>query len=317
MKMVDYVKFVLRGNAVDAIRLNKSLTKEQDHVRVNQATGEEFKNSFYSYRGLSIKVCHTGLAVVTGSLHKYKNNGVHNHDDFYYDELTAVLKDVSNVFNIQLADTQLSNIEFGVNLNMEISPSNYIDRIIILLANSPVQKSPITQNDCKGFQKGIRFDASEYSLKIYNKSKQYNLAANILRIEFKTYRLRYIEKSGIRTLADLLNKEKLSCLSELYLLGIYKKLLFKEDVLPGLSKNQQLHYLQATNPEYWISITKTQRSRLKKYIYEIYSLVGSDYHLQGLKAISEKVDKLLNTDKNCVRFPTPENNKVCTIPHVI
>lgn len=95
--------------------------------RLKPDTGEIKDRLTAEHRGLCITLFGSGLVEVQGSLHKYANNGHHNHDAFGYERLTQTIEEISQLLNTPPTAMELHNVEIGVNILPPIAPSVVLD----------------------------------------------------------------------------------------------------------------------------------------------------------------------------------------------
>jgi hypothetical protein len=53
---------------------------------------------------------------LNGSLHKYKNHGLHNYDDFTAVDVAEVIRDLERRFEVGIYKTEINGLEWGVNV---------------------------------------------------------------------------------------------------------------------------------------------------------------------------------------------------------
>jgi hypothetical protein len=186
-------------------------------------------------------------AKLKGSFHKYHNSGLHNHNDFYFNDLKNVEFDVCNKFRFNAEETELNNLEFGVNILIPIAPKEFL-RYVINHKGTPFQKFNIQGAI------GIECRHSQFIIKIYDKGHQYNIPGNLLRFEIKVISMTYLsgKEVNISTLADLLN------LNELYKLKRILTTVFNEILIYDYSINEtilndteRLILSNGNNPKFW------------------------------------------------------------------
>lgn len=222
-----------------------------------------------TYKGLRFKIADTGIVVIDGSLHKAMNHGLHNHNDFSYYDLLCVVSDLCNTFGINPHDALIESLEIGVNLDLSYDPQEFTDRCSFIFTNAGViRPSPIVKRDLRGFDNGIRFDLGEYAVKIYNKSRQYNLDNHKLRVEYKTRKSRAIKNTGIETLYDLCDIGKLQFLVDNYLMAKFNGVMVDEVVSDSdlETANERRHYHNRLDYVYWRGAKGKQRQRNRGYI---------------------------------------------------
>ncbi|MGM0931948.1 MAG: hypothetical protein ACQEWD_00735 [Bacteroidota bacterium] len=205
--MIDYVKILVKGCNPKKLEDNPLLNF---YDNINLTTGEiktfnrkgekitPFKNAMF--KDLEFKIYETGTITIAGSLHKYKNLGGHNYDDFSSDAFKAVLKDLEQKFDIQPRQCILKGLEIGINIIPPI-PTNKILQQCFLHSTTQLE-FPIRSNQGRYLQA----EHSQYIIKLYNKSLQYkkfNPKTEIMRFEIKYKKMPKINAKGIYTLEDL------------------------------------------------------------------------------------------------------------------
>jgi hypothetical protein len=208
---------------------------------------------------------------VRGSLHKYFNKGNHNANDFTFNDLQEVLKDLQIKFNIAPKDTILRNVEFGVNIKTPISVKEVLNNLVAH-GNAPFGSLKVD-----GMQLGKFIGKQQYRAKVYDKGKQYNRPENNLtRIEFAVKKMKYLQPYGITTLADLQDSDKVQALGKLItafwdnLIYYDKKINWKQ--LTDFERKKLLYYAASRN---WQDFNPTQRTRAKKHFQQLISKYGA------------------------------------------
>lgn len=127
------------------------------------------------YKGVSFKM-QANSCRINGSLHKFKNNGEHNADDFTLSDLECVISELQDSIGIDIENAIVQNLEIGINLNLEYNPLIFADSIIgMKYARGRPRETNI----------GKEVNFQQYSNKIYSKSEQDKQFAgeNIIRVE--------------------------------------------------------------------------------------------------------------------------------------
>ena len=305
--MIDFIKILDVPIDVNEIYNNKFLNLQ---FQGDKETGEILKQKAV-YKGLTFEIFKDRYVNISGSLHKYHNNGEHNYNDFTLVNLLDVLIDIYNKFKINPLDALLSNIEFGVNVNTPFVPKNAIKHNIIIHQGQPASIKTFRQ---KGYLK--EFEHSQFYIKIYDKGLHYNQNENIFRFELKVVKMEYLKKIGIKTLADLLNLNKLQLLGQ-KLNEIFNEILIIDEVdTKEFTQKEKLLYLTGTNPKFWETLKpnsknytdkKKYNADRQKYYYEfkVFNKLVLKYNLAQTKnvlsnLISEKWNELktLETKKS-------------------
>jgi hypothetical protein len=297
--MIDNVKIFVKNKERFEERIEKKGLMELTN-KLSILTGEVME---YPKKGsdsnLQISI-NEFSATILGSLHKYKNlledNGEQNHDDFNFCQIQEVIRGLIKKYNIE-KDTLLTNLEFGFNLAVSKDPKTIIDSNV-LMNNF---KSPNKNLKFKGTGDYKEFQLTDYRIKIYNKSKQYKLKDNILRVELKIIQKRLLQSLGIHCLEDLLDKEVLKRLFKLFI-EKFEGLIIVDDFDPKIIPEKDYNKLNKyTNPNFWIRI-KSEKS--PKQIYTLkkdFTHILNKYKLLEMKGeirdkLNSKFLELLESD---------------------
>lgn len=221
------------------------------------------------YKGLKFIIKESGYIELQGSLHKYFNDGLHNYNDFTFDDLQDVLNDLENKFGIVLNQSVVRNIEFGVNL------MDYITTVIILNALKLHKNKPFQTQYGNNYKQVKR---RGYFVKAYNKGKQNKLKRQIFRFEIKSIRSEYHNKFGVYTLHDLTNKELFNKLG-LELFNEWLNILYYDNTIDitKLTKKQKENLKDYRNIEYWHNCYQTQPNSTVRYRRELFESIQVKY----------------------------------------
>lgn len=288
--MIDFIKlFALDKLKVDDHIINNEVVELKSYF--DYSTGEI---NCYPKKGkdlnLDINICKESTTI-KGSLHKYHNEkakkGNQNFDDFYFSQIDEQIRGLIKKYKIENS-TSITNLEFGFNLAVEKDPQIILDSNILM--NNLKAPNKNLKFSGKGDLK--EFQITDYSIKIYNKSKQFKLESNILRVELKIIQKRFLQKLAIFKLEDLLNKDSFFWLFETLrdkIEGLVIVDEFQDKMMLETDKNMLNKY---SNPNYWINIKSTkspkQISRLKK---EFETLLNKYELLHTKNEILEKLEK--------------------------
>jgi hypothetical protein len=252
--------------------------------------------------GLHFRRDKFGSFTMNGSLHKYHNKGKGNADDYRFTDIAETIKRLYNELEINPEITQISRIEFGVNIILPITAEIVTDSVI-LFRNVPGDTNTI----------GRFFEFSDYEFKIYRKE------TNILRVEVKVKNLRNLKqkKVHIHTLDDLLNKNVLNELKNILIQTFDDCMIINvpAKVIAKLNDADGRKYAEYTNPINW---NKIRRDKSKNFSRErrrcnefIKSIGGTDLKDELLKQIRDKCDYLLNySDLKSVEFFKEKNKQI-------
>jgi predicted nucleic acid-binding Zn ribbon protein len=227
-------------------------------------TGEEIGSKKAHYNGLDFIIEPKGKMKVKGSIHKFFNDGEHNADRFTYENFQEAISRLSE-FGIVPETTLLRGFELGLNLDTtktKINTKAFLDSILYCRG---VEPSDMEINGKTGY--GYNYKTTNIWYKFYDKAEQSYTKTELLRIETKVTRMRAVQKYGLVTLADLLNKEKLAkVITDKYLKFIDETIYFEWDQIPTTRKIPNKHkskFKDLRNPAWWIKDERSRKERSK------------------------------------------------------
>lgn len=305
--MIDGIKVIILDK-LDEIRQLPYLDFQRPFY---EKTGEVSlkKPSVAEYKGLKITSWQNRIEIA-GSLHKFRNDGIHNYNDFDYADLLEVLFQLEQELHINLNNSILVNLEVGMNLVLEGKPKRVIDSVIFhrgkefALHTGPKQH----YKECSH---------SQFYIKIYDKGLQYSKEQNILRCEIKFRKMEKPNKMGIRNLSDLSDIEKLQKLSH-ELQKVFKEILIgdRNANKEGISHKDQLLFAEGHNAEFWMSLipesekfpmgakdkeyirlNKVYERKLSRFKRLLRDTSADLLHKNLLRMLSQKSDQLFNDIK--------------------
>jgi len=303
--MIDGIKIVNLGIEPEIFLNNELLDFPQS---ISEKTGEILnKKRTIEYKGLIITITPENVVKISGSLHKYSNNGYHNHNDFTYSDLLNVIVDLWRLFSINPANVVLNNLEFGVNVEVPFNPNLFIDNLIHFKRTC---FNVVTRNK----QKYAESLKNRYILKIYNKGLQYGLETNILRYEIKVIRSEHLKQFDIKHLHDILNLEKLDILKK-DLVESFKDIVYwnpgiNEDRFP--TKQKEL-LKNGKSLIYWNELYQAQRRTYYNKLKSFRELVDQygEFPFHSIPdQINSKWDQLLNFSTKDLRKLTEFENEL-------
>ncbi len=284
---------------------NLIISKKEIEVMtsINHFTGEiNLYPKKAKFKNLDISIT-LNNAYIGGSLHKFNNLQVfdedQNYNDFSFCEIRQVIAYLTEKFGI-VNHTSLTNLEFGFNLEVSKDPQQILDYNILMY------KSKHHNRDDKFRGKGDykEFKTTDFSIKVYNKSKQYQLNQNLLRIELKIISRRYLQHLGIFKLEDLNVVEVIYRLYERLLKEINELTIVDEFYALKLPKEDLEKLVQFTNPNFWRNLKKDKSLKVFNRIKRDFKSLVERYKLDKTKKeILQKIelkfaDLILNCDED-------------------
>ena len=289
-KMIDFIKLEIFSKTFAEKLENHELLDFK--IEVNKITGELTKQ-VAKFQDMEFIIYQNKKITIAGSLHKYFNEGQHNHNDFNFQNLENTILKFCQTFDFNPELAYIRGIEFGVNINTERNPSDILNMLVCYKNKS------INRMQVKSMGDGRVSQQTNQILKIYNKSLQFGQPKNILRIEQKVIRMRKLKKQNIRVLSDLLYKENIEPLGVL-LFEMFESLIIHEPIKEqSLTPKEQLLYLKAGNPRHWLNLQPSQRFKMKRDYNKLISIKGTGKLKETItKQIIEKWDELLKYPTN-------------------
>ena len=243
--------------------LNNPILQGLFPLQVVESTGEILrKKRIAEYHGLTFKLLPSAKTVsytmlLTGSIHKYKNNGKHNYDRFTFTDCVTVIEELFTVFGIDPKQAVLHSLEFGVNLKTSYPVQSLIQSVIVH-RNTPYEAIN------KDRRNGVACVRDGYEIKFYDKGRVSGLVDNVVRLEYHVSKMRELEQYGIKTLSDLTDKTKVNQLIDL-LIGALEDTVFipPNSDLSSLTKKQKINFHAMGKPYVWQQFGKQQRYKAK------------------------------------------------------
>jgi hypothetical protein len=207
----------------------------------------------------------SGYTELKGSLHKYKRKS-HNGDAFPRWEVAQAVQELADELGFDPAQAQLHGLEFGVNVPLEASAKGLLRRGV-LHGTKPMDSREWGGRGCL-----LEAEGQLFYFKLYDKEAQltdtgYSATGPLLRVELKARKMKFLEKAGIKTLADLANPAALEVMGELLLAHLSKVLFSPPGQLPQtLNQSQQRLLREGASKNYWTEQPQPKlRSGLKQY----------------------------------------------------
>ena len=278
---LDYVNLQLINYNSDELMNNQNLKFSPFYENANlKYYYAKFKNvSFYIYESGSIKI--------KGSLHKYYNQGIHNYNDFSKSAFLVVLNELNSLFNINPCQLKIVGLEYGINIEPPIKSDEIISNLIM---HKKVEFENTINNTSGNYKQARHFD---YILKIYNKSKQYKLNDEVIRIEIKQNNWREYRNLGIITLQDFMDYDKRIFINNLILkwndVLFYNPINFKRDDI------KKWH--QYSNVQYWRNLKENSSNTTFAKHYKRLKDINSNSCIDIQKNVEIKIlDKIFQLE---------------------
>ncbi len=284
-------------------------------VSVSYNTGDVSNNKLIAkYKGLIFTIFYEDNTLtkikyteVSGSLHKFKNNGKSNADDFTFLELQKVVSDLNKLFYINPQTAILHNLEFAVNVYLPIT-------VHFLLKSLVAFKSFKFKSISDGRKHiGEQIINAQHKFKIYDKGKQSNLTdvKNLARFEMHYNKMQHLNNVyKIVYLSDLCVLEKVK--------GLVNEIVKRwEDVIyydnsiniTHLTPLQQRRVLQFDKPNLWKGYNNSQRYKKKKQFNEYMQKYGSNTQTIITILICRKWKELTAEKRGQIYRPQKQNSQ--------
>jgi len=247
-------------------------------------TGEIIDHWKAKYSNLNLTVYRSGIVILKGSLHKYRNGGRYNHDDFTIWDHKRVIDELIQRIDLNLYKFVIDTLEVGVNISPPIDST-------ILLDNTYRHKAKAFKDISFGLKGDFReAQYSDYFVKIYNKGIQYHLPYDLLRFEIKL-KADMLRKLHIHLLQDTLDTSIVAMLQNL-LLERYSEVVFIDPTIrvDELTEKQQERLSKWKNPRYWEDLQNNPPSK-NSYANEIRILCN---------IIAKKSERINDQVKSCI-----------------
>lgn len=311
--MIDFIKIVIRNQSLISNLWSNPIIEYHSEHEKRISIDEIRKTEIRHIRNL-LFTKYPNRIEITGSLHYYFNNGLHNANDFNVEDCINTILVLKNNLKLDLEKCIVVNLEFGVNIVVPFSVKKlitwlkyhernefryypnlkYAKHSSTFNKNNQLNQYKIIKAYAKGLQK---FDGVN------------DINENLFRFEVKSKKSRYINKLGIHTLEDLTNREVYECLSN-ELTQEWNKVLLLDKLHTYKKGNKIDKYLIS---DFWENTLQGHRNSFthhkKRYCQLLESNPANIYN-----SIRELItDKLHQLKKGCAISPTFENEEVVQI----
>lgn len=255
--MFDGVKLRIQGRDQQRLRSHHLLSWKPQGVDTLGRERYVARWGAFTFKGDA-----TRCTLMKGSFHIHHHGG-ENWADFTREHFAEVVESVCIALGLHPANLRLSNLEVGVNIIPPIQTPDVLACIVLHRTQRP-----------RPFREGVGIEVlhSAYRFKIYDKARHKNRAGELLRFEVAVKKMRTLKRYRVVTLSDLLEPATWTALQG-YLMARFDELLIVEpDVhAEGLRPLERELLARASDPNYWVGLTKGQRSEKRATLTRIYT----------------------------------------------
>lgn len=274
---VDFIKCQVIGLDIDHFKQNMDLT-------FYESKKEGKSNHLFFYKDdINIKCfVDSGRIELSGSIHKYFNEGLHNYNRFTHQDYLTALERLKIDFAVEPKHLRILQLEYGFNVIPPIKTSDILNNLIYHSTTEVKDPQTSKYGNYKQFLK------DKYIIKVYDKAKQYQRSNDILRIEIKQRNWsEYRNKYGIVTLEDFNQFDKTLFLDNLLLK--WSEIVFYDPTIKGVEK-----WNKYSNVDFWRhTIFKTsKKSKHHKRLKELNKNKGQNIQAKISDVIIDEVNNL-------------------------
>ncbi len=293
--MIDGVNILCTKTGEGKIQLERTF-------QVDERTGEILKHEA-KYCGFRLLVNPTGRLIGKGSIHKYKNQGRHNYDNYNFSELLEVIADLETDFGVEAETTKITRLEIGVNINPHIATADLLTAIMLHKS-----RAFNTIREPGKYHKYVNY--TEYTVKAYDKGLQYERPEQIFRFEI-VLRKRKLRDAGVQTLEDLKTPSIYNDLGELLISEFNRCIIIDQPDYSTLCNREALYIKDWMNPNYTGQLSPEYiRKGIKKLQVFLDTNSLNKYHKITENLIAKQVSKNQYVESNRIPFFTEVNNRV-------
>jgi hypothetical protein len=287
---VDFIKCeIINFNPLDL--LNNFLL---DFVRsINEETGETKIGCRYAiHQNIKVTLYDHGKAYLSGSLHKYFNEGAHNYNDFTHANYLETLQRLCTEFKIHPSQLRIQTLEYGVNITPPLNTDLILCHCLVHYRENIIDSVPSAKGKYK------QAEHQKYIFKLYNKGRQYKQDREIMRIEVKQTNWSELRKLGIHTLWDFNQFDKTLFINNL--IEHWKRIVFYDPTNPTNKKENEY-----SNVLYWERLKKGSKQNYSKHTRLLNELNSKGQDIQ------KQVGHLIL--KNIMSLQSERTKKLCTL----
>jgi hypothetical protein len=272
--MIDFIKIVIYDiNLIDIV-WNSGLLEfyEEKEKRISI---EEIKTySKKTYKNLIFERFYNRLEI-SGSIHKFKNQGMHNANDFSFSDSINTIYQIKDLLKLDLSLCIIVNLEYGLNL----IPKEDVKNIILWLKyhnRNEFRYFPGLQYAKQSAKFNTNGKVNKYkTIKAYAKGLQlFGGTAygneNTFRFEVKSKESRYIKSLGVSSLQDLTMFDNYLTLSK-KLIEEWRNILLLDKNLRSLNNERLNKYL---NSDFWETSINQNRNHFSRHKQKYLSILN-------------------------------------------
>ena len=280
--MFDGVKLRIQGRDQQRLRSHHLLSWKPKGVDTLGRERYVARWGAFTFKGDA-----TRCTLMRGSFHQ-QHHGGENWADFTCAHFAEVVASVCIALGLHPANLRLANLEVGVNIIPPIPTPDVLACIVLHRTQRPGRM------DAPAI--GLVIQHAAYRFKIYDKARQYQRPGELLRFEVAGKKMRTLERYRVATLSDLLEPSTWIALQG-YLLARFDELLIVEpDVhAEGLRPAERELMARASDPNFWVGLTKRKRSEKRATLTRIYTRSASPNLKATLRALIASKLQELNT----------------------
>lgn len=307
--MIDFVKLEVLGVDIQSLKENEGLGFGGKYYLSGEV---ETRRIYGGYKEMKITIHDNRRVFLEGSLPIMVAGN--NYENLKHDDFVNGVNELELLFGVSAENFILQNFEFG--FSVDIGDKSATDFLIEDLID---YKGEIRSED--NYKKngyGITFRKSQFQFKLYDKSSQYNLADNVLRIEIRVKTMDYVKRLyQINTLKDLTSGTLWYQLKN-HLVGVVSDLVICSMDNVDFSSIPQLDLWDIftwKNPEFWRSNRPKSKACRSGFHDSYYQKMRKEYYSKK-KKFSQLIEKyeLDKPKKHILKQINNEYRKVLPTP---
>ena len=272
------------------IKVNPEIMRTSDILEFTHKGNKEASK----YQGLTIEL-YENDCYIRGSIHKYRNNGEHNADDFTLSSFIDTLADLCKTLNIDPETALLQRVEIGVNLDLDIDINTFLSYVLFYKRKTFVPLDNI----------GLICKNEQFDIKLYNKKQKGQkdkLRVEVV-IKHKGKRNKIIEGYApyCNTLADLANSNVWRAFGN-ELIEVFNEILVinKGSLKTHNLKPKEINiYIKGISSFHWSKkwgSNATRGRHFKKFVEVINKHSDQTTYLNTKEALRLKIGELINIE---------------------